>query len=111
MSAALAFKINHGEYTKRITGAIRLAFVNERAPVKRIADAADCSLATAKNWWEQRCAPEGLHLMRLGAAVPEVGAEVRCVMGMEMELDPELQRDIVQPHQTGIAHCGIEAEE
>lgn len=35
-SAALAFSITQAEYTKRATGALRLAFINERMPVKRL---------------------------------------------------------------------------
>lgn len=96
MSAALAFKITHGEYTKRITGQLRVAFANDRYPVKKIADVAECSVATAKNWWEQRCAPEGLHLARLVAVVPEVGGEYRRITNMETDLDPELERDVLQ---------------
>ena len=111
MNAALAFQINHGEYTKRITGAIRLAFVNDRAPVKKIADAADCSVATARNWWEQRCAPEGLHLMRLEVMVPEVAAEARRIRGMESTMDPELERDLMQLYQTAARIKASRAEE
>ena len=100
MNAALAFQLNHGEYTKRITGQLRVAFANDRYPVKRIADVADCSVATAKNWWEQRCAPEGLHLARLVAVVPEVAGEYRRITAMERDIDPELQRDMTQLLQT-----------
>ncbi|HYF35720.1 MAG TPA: hypothetical protein VD994_10550 [Prosthecobacter sp.] len=93
-SAALAFSITQAEYTKRTTGALRLAFINERMPVKRLAEVAQSSIATAKNWWEQRNPPEGLYQLRLLAAVPEYAAEVRRLTNMQANLDPEFERDL-----------------
>ncbi len=100
MSTALAFQISHQEYTQRLTGALRLAYVNERMPVKKIADTAGSSLATAKNWWEQRNPPEGLYLARLVNAVPELQAEYRRITAMETNNDPQLARAISELVQT-----------
>lgn len=92
MSAALAFTITQHEYTQRVTSALRLAFVNERMPVKKLAEVAQSSLATAKNWWEQRNPPEGLYQLRLLATVPEYAAEVRKLSNMQANMDPEFER-------------------
>jgi hypothetical protein len=93
-AAALAFQITQAEYTKRATGALRLAFINERMPVKKLAEVAQSSIATAKNWWEQRNPPEGLYQLRLLAAVPEYAAEVRRLTNMQANMDPEFERDL-----------------
>lgn len=100
MSSALAFQITQAEYTARMTGALRLAFVNERMPVKKLADVAQSSIATAKNWWEQRNPPEGLYHLRLLAAVPEYQAEVRRLTNMQANMDPKFERDLVTLFRT-----------
>lgn len=91
---APVFQINQGEYQKRITGALRLAFVNDRFPVKKIAELADANEATAKNWWEGKSTPLGLNLLRLMATVPELHAEVRRLMAMGSDLDPMFEREM-----------------
>lgn len=91
---ALAFQLTQHEYTQRMTGALRLAFINERMPVKKLADVAQSSVATAKNWYEGRNPPEGLYLARLLSVVPEFQAEYRRITSMEADLDPELGREL-----------------
>lgn len=92
--AAPVFQINQGQYQGVVKGALRLAFVNEKYPVKKIAQIADTSEATAKNWWEGRSTPIGLHLLRLIATVPELQSEVRRLTAMESALDPSFEREL-----------------
>lgn len=92
--SALAFQLTQHEYTQRLTGKLRLAVSNERMPVKRLAEMAQSSVATAKNWYEQRNPPEGLYLARLLSVVPEFQAEYRRITSMEADLDPELGREL-----------------
>lgn len=91
---ALAFQLTQHEYTQRMTSALRLAFVNDRMPVKKLAEVAQSSIATAKNWYEGRNPPEGLYLARLLSVVPEFQAEYRRITSMEADLDPELSREL-----------------
>lgn len=100
MRSALAFQITQAEYIARTTGSLRLAYVNERMPIKKLADDAGSSVATAKNWWEQRNAPEGLYHLRLLATVPEYQAEVRRLTNMQADMDPEFERDLARLLQT-----------
>jgi hypothetical protein len=91
---ALAFAIGQHEYTQLIGNALRKAFQHERHAVKRIAEIANCNEATARNWYELKVTPHGLHLSRLVAAVPELQAEWRRLCAMESDLDPEFEREL-----------------
>lgn len=93
MSAALPiFAINQGEYTDRVRGALQTAFGRLGHPVKHLAKCADVNITTAKNWLDGRSTPQGLHLLRLFAMVPELQAEVRRLTGMMADGDPEFDR-------------------
>jgi hypothetical protein len=97
MSAAIAlpiFQINQGQFTERVRTALVLHFSRERNAHKRLAERADVNVGTAKNWLEGRSVPQGLHLLRLMATVPELQAEVRRLCAMEADCDPELEREI-----------------
>lgn len=97
MSAAAAlpiFQINQGQFTERVKTALVLHFSRERNAHKRLAERADVNLGTAKNWLEGRSVPQGLHLLRLMATVPELGAEMRRLTGMMSDMDPEFEREL-----------------
>lgn len=100
MNAAVAVAPIHAMNQAQFTGAIRsaliIAFRNDRSPVKRIADLAGSNINAAKNWWEGRCAPNGLYLSRLRASVPELDAEIRRLEAMEASLDPNFQQALSQ---------------
>lgn len=99
---ALALRVDQGEFTEMISGALKRAFGKERSAVKRIAQLADCNPRAAQNWLEGRNAPDGLHLLRLAAMVPEMQGEVRRLIGMEADLDPELARDLSRLIDTSV---------
>lgn len=92
--SALAFAIGQHEYTQLIGNALRKAFSHERHAIKRIAEIANSNERTAKNWWEYKATPGGLHLSRLVAGVPELQAEWRRLCAMESDLDPEFEREL-----------------
>lgn len=83
-----------GDTITALQGALRRAFDGSDSPVKRIAKAENCGPRTAENHWEGRNLPSLVQALRLGAAVPEFGAELRRLMGMESDLDPELERNL-----------------
>ncbi len=88
------FEINQGQYTERVRDALGTAFGRFRNPDKQLARAADCNVHTAKNWLAGKSSPQGLHLLRLLAAVLELQAEVRRLTGMIADGDPDVQRVI-----------------
>lgn len=100
VTAALAFNIGQDEFTAAICGALRRAFGEERSAVKRVAQVANSNIRAAENWWSGKNPPNGLHLTRLVAMVPEVQAEFRRLAAMESDLDPEIERHILELHQT-----------
>lgn len=89
-----ALQIDQGEFTERIRSALVIEFGAHKDAVKLVARAADAGTRAAKNWLRGDNAPDGLHLMRLAQAVPRVGSEVRRLMGMQSDLDPEFERDL-----------------
>ena len=89
MMAAPVLALDQADYTSVIRETLQRAFASERNPVKRIAAAANTNIRTAKNWWEGRCTPGGLHLLKLMATVPAFQGEVRRLTAMESSLDPE----------------------
>lgn len=92
LAALPIFEINQGQYTERVRGALQMAFARFGHPVKQLARCADVNITTAKNWWEGKSTPQGLHLLRLFATVPELQAEVRRLTGMMADGDPEFDR-------------------
>lgn len=91
---ALALRIDQFDFTDRICGAIREAASRSPSGVKLIARAANANTRTVENWLAKRSTPDGLHLVRLMATVPEVQAEVRRLAAMESDLDPSFERDL-----------------
>ena len=70
IAAAPIMKLGQAEYESAIHGALRRGFGHHRNPVGRIAEVANSNVSTARNWWERKCAPGGLHLLRLIAGEP-----------------------------------------
>jgi len=96
MIAAPIMRLGQAEYETAIHGALRRGFGHHRNPVGRIAEVANSNLSTARNWWERKCAPGGLHLLRLIAGEPTFQGEVRRLTGMATDLDPEFERGLVE---------------
>lgn len=91
-----------GDTITALQGALRRAFDGVDSPVKRIARAENCGPRTAENHWDGRNLPSLVQALRLGASVPEFGAELRRLMGMEADLDPEFERDLMALHATAM---------
>jgi len=84
------------EFTEICGDALFQAFGRMSAPVQRIAQVANVNERTAKNWWEKKCAPGPIAMLRLMAHVPEFQGEMRRLAAMEQDLDPELERSIME---------------
>lgn len=87
-----AVKMDTGDITARIHRALRQAFDGVDSPVKRIARIANSNVRAAENWWQGKNSPGAVHLLRLAAQVPELKAEVRRLLGLTADLDPELEQ-------------------
>lgn len=92
--SALALSIGQYEFTDRICDALRQHVEGNASGVKSLARAANANVRTVENWLAKRSTPDGLHLVRLMATIPEVQAEVRRLAAMEADLDPNFERDM-----------------
>lgn len=91
---AVALSIGQAEYTDRIGGALRAAAQNHPDGLKGLARAANSNIRAVEAWIAKRSTPNGLHLLRLMATIPEVQAECRRLAAMEANLDPEFEREL-----------------
>jgi hypothetical protein len=89
-----------GDYTAVICGAIRRHFDGTRDAAKACAVIANTNARTAKNWLNGVNPPDGLHLLRLAARIPELAGEVRRLTGMHADIDPEFERDFMKFQQS-----------
>jgi len=87
------------DYQRTVSGALKSAFGRERHGAKKLAGAAGTNVSTAKNWLDEKFTPQGLHLLRLIAAVPEMASEIRRLTAMT-DADPEFARDFMRAMQT-----------
>lgn len=93
---APATKMDTGDMTTAVCGALRRAFDGTDSPVKRIARLANCNARTAEGWYQGKNMPDAVHLLRLMAQVPELAGEVRRLTGMEADVDPEFGQAFMQ---------------
>ncbi len=89
-------EIGTNDFTEICGDALYTAFGRFSAPIKRIAQVANVNERTAKNWWEKKCAPGPIHTLRLMAHVPEFQGRMRELTAMEADLDPELERSLME---------------
>lgn len=75
--------------TAAVVGAIRRAYDGQRDAAKLLARQANSNTRAAKNWLDGHNLPDVVHFLRLMAQIPELKAEVRRLVGMESDLDPE----------------------
>lgn len=87
------------DYQRTVSGALKSAFGRERHGAKKLAGAAGTNVSTAKNWLGERSTPQGLHLLRLMATVPEMASAIRHLTAMT-DTDPEFARDFMRAMQT-----------
>jgi hypothetical protein len=88
--------VGTNDFTEICGDALYVAFGTLSAPIKRIAQVANVNERTAKNWWEKKCAPGPIHTLRLMAHVPEFQGRMRELTAMEAELDPALERSMME---------------
>lgn len=88
-SKAPILTMDTGDTTEAIVAAIRRAYDGNDSPVKRIARLANSNTRSAENWWRGKNLPDVVHFLRLAAQIPELKAEVRRLIGMESDINPE----------------------
>lgn len=94
------YSLGQDEFARIIVDALRRSVGAASDPVKAVARAANANIHTARNWWTGATTPQGLYLLRLMAAMPELQSEIRRLVGMEASLDPEFGRDLDAMIQT-----------
>ena len=93
MSAVLSMSTER--FTAVIADSLRRRFGNSKASAKLVANLVGSNEKAAQNWINGANAPGSLHLMRLMATVPELQAEMRSLIGIDPNLDPEFERDLI----------------
>lgn len=82
------------QFQRVVTSIIRQVFGAERHAAKRLSEAAGVTVETAKNWLKADIptTPQGLHLMRLMATVPELQAEMLRLTAIETTMPAEFEQ-------------------
>lgn len=100
MSSALAGRINpeqrritKAHATTAIAAALQEAFRDKSAPIARVQKIAGVDRKTAAAWYYGRSSPQAEHLLTLALRIPELKGEVRRLLCMEADLDPDFQRE------------------
>lgn len=87
----LAYSITHLELAERSKRAFRDFAGEGSQAASTVAEALECSKATAKNYLNGRNVPSGVHDLRALHAIPHYAAMKRELAAMEMDHDPRLQ--------------------
>ena len=89
-------KFHPSEITELIAATLRRAVGDDRNAIKSIARAADTNVHTARNWLQGRNAPGIANFIQLANEYPELRAEARRLLALESDLDPEMERTLLQ---------------
>lgn len=79
----------------QVAGALVIDFGQFKSTHKVIAQAAGSSVKTAENWTSGATAPSLANFLRLLPHSPALQSMVKRVMGLEAELHPDFQRELV----------------
>lgn len=83
------------DYQRTVSGVLKGAFGQERHGAKKLAEAAGTNVSTAKNWLDEKSTPQGLHLLRLIATVPELQSEVLRLAAIETAMPAEFEKAVL----------------
>lgn len=95
MNSSAALDLDYNTYVDRIGDATMLAAARMVGGVKALARHANTNERTIENIIQKRSGANGFTLLKL-MTIPEIQTEVRRLVGMEADLDPELERDLSQ---------------
>lgn len=86
--------MDNSQFQGVVTSIIRQVFGVARHAAKRLSEAAGVTVETAKNWLKSDVptTPQGLHLMRLMATVPELQAEMLRLAAIETTMPAEFEQ-------------------
>lgn len=86
--------MDNSQFQGVVTSIIRRVFGAERHAAKRLSEAAGVTVETAKNWLKADVptTPQGLHLMRLMATVPELQAEMLRLAAIQTTMPAEFEQ-------------------
>lgn len=83
------FDLDPCQYQSLVTGWLREEVEHEHSPVKTLAEIARAPVATAKHWYANEAAPNGVYMSRLRACFPAFNAHMRRLEGMRTDMDPQ----------------------
>lgn len=84
------------DVTRQVAAALVVDFARFKATHKVIAEKAGASPKTAENWTAGISAPSLAMFLRLLPHSPSLQGMVRRVMGMEADMDPDFQRELIE---------------
>ena len=87
--AAAADDLNTQFFTKLVRDALRQRFANSKAAAKEIVEITGGGVRTAEHWLAGRHCPDVANFFKLAQELPELQAEVRRILGMQTDMDPE----------------------
>lgn len=94
MNLAATLDFSPRGVTRIVADALNRHFANSKSAAKEIADKTGCGVRTAEHWLAGRHAPDVFYFLQLLKEVPGLQAEVRRIIGMEANLDPEFQQAV-----------------
>lgn len=87
-------KITKAHTAETVKAALHAWGRDKSAPIARVQQIAAVDRKTAEAWWHGKNPPQCHHLINLARVIPELKGEVRRLLGMEQDLDPDFQREM-----------------
>jgi hypothetical protein len=89
-------KITKAHTAERVAFALQAWGRDKSAPIARVQHIAGVDRKTAAAWYNGKSPPQSEHLLNLARAIPELKGEVRRLLHMDAELDPDFQREFAR---------------
>lgn len=86
-------RISKEHTAERVAFALQAWGKDKSAPISRVQQIAGVDRKTAAAWYRGKSPPQSEHLLTLARRIPELKGEVRRLLCMEEELDPDFQRE------------------
>jgi hypothetical protein len=87
-------RVTKAHTAERVAFALQAWGRERSAPIARVQQIAGVDRKTAAAWYRGKSPPQSEHLLTLARAIPELKGEVRRLLHMESDLDPEFTREM-----------------
>lgn len=87
-------RVTKAHTAERVAFALQAWGRERSAPIARVQQIAGVDRKTAAAWYRGKSPPQSEHLLTLARAIPELKGEVRRILHMESDLDPEFTREM-----------------